>query len=56
MLIEPDRPSALHYSRNDDAAWTLHEMDSLDGVLSLSAVGVDLQLAEVYEGLAFETL
>lgn len=56
VLIEPDRPFVLHYSRTDDTSWTLQEVDGLDGVLDLAAIGVALPLGAIYEGLAFETL
>ena len=53
-LIDPDRPIVLLFSRRDDGAWGHEELQGLEAALPLSAIGTELPLAEIYEGLAFE--
>lgn len=50
VLLEPDRPEALVWTRAPDQDWTLPEtVEGLAGEVALSAVGVSLPMAEVYE-------
>ncbi len=53
-LIDPDKPIVLLFSRRDDGVWGHEELQGLDAALPLAAISVDLPLAEIYEGLAFE--
>lgn len=53
-LIDPDKPIVLLFSRRDDGVWGHEELQGLEAALPLSAIGVELPLAEIYEGLAFE--
>lgn len=53
-LIDPDKPIVLLFSRREDGAWGHEEMQGLEAALPLSAIGAELPLAEIYEGLAFE--
>lgn len=55
VLIDPDLPRAMVWGRSDeDAAWTYWDVDGLDGVITLPAIGVTLPMAAVYEGVTFE--
>jgi Uma2 family endonuclease len=53
IFIEQDKVGALIWTRNADG-WRAAEVDGLDVVLSLPSLGVELPLAEVYEGLTFD--
>ncbi len=48
VMLERDRAVASLWTRSG-SDWRLDEVRTLDGVLELSAVGVSLTLAEVYE-------
>ena len=52
VMLEQDRIGATVYARaNDD--WK-HEILIVDSILALPEIGVELPLAELYEGLVFE--
>jgi Uma2 family endonuclease len=53
VLVSQDVPQAEVYQRQMDGSWSLRDVRGLDGVLSLSPVGVELPLAEVYERVDF---
>ena len=53
VMFEQDRPGATVYARSGDT-WIL-EILIVDSVLALPEIGVSLPLAEIYEGIAFET-
>ncbi len=52
VMIEQDGISATAYVRAG-AIWT-HEVLLADSILALPEIGIDLPLAELYEGLEFE--
>lgn len=52
VMLEQDSVGATFYARSRDS-WT-HEILVADSVLALPEIGVELPLAELYEGLAFE--
>jgi Uma2 family endonuclease len=52
VMLEQDRVGATVYARSGDA-WT-HEILIEDSVLALPEIGVELPLAELYEGIVFE--
>ena len=52
-FIEQDRAAVVLWTRNPDG-WRAEEVTGLDAALPLTAVGVDLPLAEIYEGLQLE--
>ena len=55
VLIEPDRPRLLFWSRADAAAvWVDGEIVGLGAVLALDNVGVALPLVDIYQDLGFE--
>jgi Uma2 family endonuclease len=53
VMLEPDGIAAVVYARAG-AVWT-HEILTADSVLALPEIGVELPLAELYEGIAFES-
>lgn len=48
VLIEPDQPFVLLWSRRE-GGWEVDELKGLNAALELTAVGVSLLLADVYE-------
>ena len=52
VMLEQDDVGATVYARSGEI-WT-HEILVADAILSLPEIGVELPLAELYEGLAFE--
>ena len=53
VMFEQDGVSATVYARSGET-WT-HEILIADSMLSLPEIGVSLPLAELYEGIVFET-
>ncbi len=53
VMLEQDGVSATVYARSGET-WT-HEILIADSMLSLPEIGVELPLAELYEGIVFET-
>jgi Uma2 family endonuclease len=54
LLIAQDRPHAARRSMIDHETWTETAFDSLDAVIRLDSVGIDLTMREVYESISFE--
>jgi Uma2 family endonuclease len=55
LLIDPDMARVWVWSRSDDQTpWSDHDAVGVDAVIALPAVGVDLPLAVIYEGVTFE--
>jgi hypothetical protein len=54
VLIPRDRIRAEIYERQSDGSWRFSEVSGIEGVLTLSAIGVDLPLAEIYDRVKFE--
>jgi Uma2 family endonuclease len=52
IMLEQDSVNAVVYARSGDA-WT-HEILVADSLLALPEIGVELPLAELYEGIVFE--
>jgi len=53
VMLEQDGVSATVYARSGET-WT-HEILIADSILSLREIGVELPLAELYDGIVFET-
>lgn len=53
VLIEQDRPTIEHYVRQGDDSWVWSAAEELTGMLALPTIGCTLELAEVYEQVAF---
>ncbi len=53
VMLEQDSVNAVAYAR-DRRGWT-HEILIADSLLTLPEIGVELPLAELYEGIVFET-
>ena len=54
LLIETRWPGAVLY-RREGASWETQTFESLEDTIALPAIGATLALADIYEGLVFET-
>lgn len=52
LLVEMLKPQALLYLRAGDG-WEIETFEGLDAVVTLPAIGAELTLADIYDGLAF---
>jgi len=53
VLVDPDDPTAIVWSRGEDRSWSHETLRGLDTVLALPAIGIEVRLAELYAGLTF---
>lgn len=53
VYVEQGRPSVLSWERSG-ALWPRTNLDGIEATLALPALGLELPLAEIYEGLSFE--
>ena len=53
MLVHQDRADVVVYVRQDDESWTFRAYSGLTATVPLPPAGIDLPLAEVYDGLTF---
>ena len=53
VLVAQDHPYVLTFTRQAGGGWLMMPYVGLDAVVPLSAIGVDLPLAEVYAGVVF---
>jgi len=51
ILIDSEQVNVLKFSKNDDKSWLLVEFKSLDEFFSIDAVGIEIQLKEIYENV-----
>jgi Uma2 family endonuclease len=51
VLIDPDTPQIIHWTRAPAEAWTIHEIEGLDAHVALPELNVTLSLAVLYAGL-----
>jgi Uma2 family endonuclease len=53
ILIDPDTPQVIHWTRPLGGTWTIQEIESLDSHIALPELDVTLSLAVLYAGLTF---
>jgi Uma2 family endonuclease len=53
MVVEPNAPEVVVWSRDTSRAWVGRIVEGLDQTVSLPAVGVVLPLTEIYDGVVF---
>lgn len=53
LLVEPNAPEVMVWSRTPGQPWTHRPVAGLDSAIPLPSVGASLRLAEIYDGLAF---
>ena len=41
------------FVRNDDGTWNLSSVSNLGGIATLTSIGIELPLAEIYERVEF---
>ncbi len=51
VLVDPDQPSVISWSRSADRSWMQTSLTGLDAVLSFGTIGLDLPLSTLYSGL-----
>lgn len=55
VIIEPDRPQVLLWSRADETApWVDRDIEGPDAVVPLTAIDVTLPMTAIYDGITFE--
>ncbi len=54
LLIAQHRPHVSQYLRQDDGSWLQREYNDLAEVLTLTSVGCELSLREIYEHVTFD--
>lgn len=54
VIVEPDAPVCTVWSRTPQGGWENQPIIGLSGIIELTAVGVTLPLAEVYDGLELD--
>jgi Uma2 family endonuclease len=55
VLVSQKRPLIERYLRQGDGTWVLLRAAGLQATIRLESVGCDLKLADVFEGVKFET-
>jgi Uma2 family endonuclease len=55
LLIDPDAPEIMLWSRDQAGTWTLAIVEGLEAVVELGALGVSLRLADLYDGPTFSS-
>lgn len=55
LLVAQDEPRIESYVRAEDGRWIFREATGLEATLELPSLGIQLPLAEVYEGVDFAT-
>lgn len=48
LLVDSRRRAVTRYTRNADGGWSLYDFDA--GAVRLEAIGVTLELDDLYEG------
>lgn len=54
LLVAQHRPHVTHYVRQPDGSWPGREYEELSDRLTLSSLGCELTLAEVYQDVSFD--
>lgn len=55
LLVDTEAPRLDMWSRDAAGGWAQAKLDGLDATVELPAVGASLSLADVFEGLTFES-
>ena len=53
VVVEPNAPEVVVWSRGQDRAWVRHIVEGIDRKVDMPAIGVTLPLAEIYDGVEF---
>jgi Uma2 family endonuclease len=55
VMLDPVMAYAWINSRAEDGGWRDHDVLSIDGMVSLPGIGVELPMSEIYEGVELES-
>ena len=55
VLVDPDSPEVIVWSRAEDHSWHHDTLRGLDATLALPAIGVEVALADLYTGITFRS-
>lgn len=53
LLVEPNVPWVMVWSRDEDRAWSQSTVLGSDAVIRMPVVGLSLALLDIYDGVAF---
>ena len=53
LLVEPNAPEVVLWSRGEDRGWAPRTVEGRDATVPLPALGIELAMAEIYEGVEF---
>jgi Uma2 family endonuclease len=53
VLVDPDSPEVIVWSRAEDCSWHHDTLRGLDATLALPAIGVEVPLADLHTGITF---
>lgn len=53
ILVDPDAPEVILWSRAQDGIWSHVALRGPEAALALPAIGVEIQLGDLYDGLSF---
>ncbi|HEY8567314.1 MAG TPA: Uma2 family endonuclease [Beijerinckiaceae bacterium] len=53
LLVEPNAPEAVLWSRTAEGSWERETLRGLDGEVAVPELGITLPLARIYEGVEF---
>jgi Uma2 family endonuclease len=56
LLIEPNAPEAILWTRQADHSWRHSNIEGLDASIPVTGLGIELKLHDVYAGLDFRPL
>jgi Uma2 family endonuclease len=54
LLVAQHRPHVTHLYKQSDGTWIYAEANDLEATLSLSSLGCELPLSEIYRGVSFD--
>jgi Uma2 family endonuclease len=53
VVVEPNAPEVVIWTRGQDRAWVRHIVEGIDREVDMPSIGVTLPLAEIYAGVEF---
>jgi Uma2 family endonuclease len=53
VVVEPNAPEVVVWSRGMDRAWVRHFIEGIDREVDMPAIGITLPPEEIYEGVEF---
>lgn len=56
LLVSQDEPRIAVHRRQADDAWKEQETEGLGGVVRVESLGIEIPLAEIYEGITFDAV